>query len=145
MPNGNGTNGKRQYGLRVSLEGFPSKTVRDLRFSKEGNAYLRFAFKVPSDGKGGQDIWLNVVAFKDLAQAIAELMDGPLREGVLLRVEGELFSHRTKDGTELRLIARSVAFVPIPSKVSGVSGVSGSGSAKGNEDEEFPPEDELPF
>ena len=139
MPNGNGTNGKRQYGLRVSLEGFPSKAVRDLRFSKEGNAYLRFGFRVPSDEEGGQDIWLNVVAFKDLAQAIAELMDGPLREGVLLRVEGELFSHRTKDGTELRLIARSVAFVPIPSKVSG------SGSAKGNGDDEFPPEDELPF
>ncbi|BDX35495.1 single-strand binding protein [Thermus phage MN1] len=138
MPNGNG-NGSRRYGLRVVLEGFPSKAVRDLRFSKEGNAYLRFGFRVPPDEEGGQDIWLNVVAFKDLAQAIAELMDGPLREGVLLRVEGELFTHRTKEGAELRLVARNVAFVPVPSRVSG------SGPGRGKSDEEFPPEDELPF
>lgn len=139
MPNGNGKNGKRQYGLRVSLEGFPSKAVRDLRFSKEGNAYLRFGFKVPAEGEGGEATWLNVVVFGPLAQTVAELMDGPLREGFFLRVEGELFSRQTKTGTELNLIARRVAFVPSPSK----GAESSNGGSRG--DEEFPPEDELPF
>lgn len=140
MPNGNGKNGKRQYGLRVSLEGFPSKAVRDLRFSKEGNAYLRFGFKVPAEEEGGEATWLNVVVFGSLAQTVAELMDGSLREGFFLRVEGELFSRRTKTGAEeLNLIARRVAFVPSPSK----GAESSNGGSRG--DEEFPPEDELPF
>ncbi len=140
MPNGNGTNGKRQYGLRVSLEGFPSKAVRDLRFSKEGKPFLRFGFKVPAEGEGGEATWLNVVVFGYTAQVVAELMDGPLREGVVLRVEGELFSRKTKAGdTELNLIARNVAFIPLS------KGTESSNGSRGKGDDEFPPEDELPF
>lgn len=143
---------EKKWGPRVYLERvYPSKGISDLRYTGDGRAYSRFGVAVPLDSDSGDadTVWLSVIVFGTAAEFLAENYQ---RGGdFALNVEGELRARLTKEGKlEFTLLARNVAVAILDKrdngngKPKGASAASGRGVPTVSEDE-FPPEDELPF